>query len=90
MGLRKIHLKLQQVAIDHIEQMQDHGIIRPSCKPLGSPCCSGKKKKNGTLRFCADYQRINDVTDKDAYPLSRIDDALDSGYRQIEVDPKDR
>lgn len=62
------------------------------------------KKKDGTLRFCADYRRLNDVTEEDAYLLLRINNAFDSlskalwfstldlasGYKQVEVDPKDR
>jgi hypothetical protein len=36
------------------------------------------KKKDGTLKFCVDYRKLNDVTVKDAYPLPRIDDNLDA------------
>ena len=35
------------------------------------------RKKDNTLRFCVDYRRLN-VSQKDAYPLSRIDDYLDA------------
>ena len=48
-----------------------------------------------------DYRKVNAVIRKDAYPLPRVDDALDalascksldllSGYWQVEVDPRDR
>ena len=51
-----------------------------------------------------DYRKLNSITRKDAYPLVRIDDTLDtlsgsklfstldllSGYWQVEVDLKDR
>ena len=43
---------------------------------VGMPHGDGKKK-DGTLRFCIDFRKLNDVTVKDAHPLPRIDDALE-------------
>ena len=61
-------------------------------------------KKDGTTCFCIDYRKLNEVTVKDAYPLSNINECLDSlagscffsvmdlcsGYWQIEMDPADK
>ena len=57
------------------------------------------KNKNGTLRMCIDYRKINKVTVKNKYPLPRIEDLFDqlkgtsvfskkdlrSGYYQLRV-----
>lgn len=82
--------------------MLDDCVIEPSNSPLLSPVVL-VKKKDGALRFCVDYQKLNNVTKKDVYPLLRIDSSLDrlrraryfssldlkSGYWQIEVDERD-
>ena len=35
------------------------------------------KKKDGTLRLCIDYRKLNKVIVKNKYPLLRIDDLFD-------------
>ena len=79
------------------------GVLRESKSPWASPVVF-VRKKDGSARPCVDYRKLNDVTRKDAYPLPRIDDCLDSmsganlfstidlqsGYWQIEVKESDR
>ena len=100
---RRIPLHLQQEVAEHLKEMLDHDIVQPSHSPWAAPVVL-VRKRDGGLRFCIDYRKLNEVTQKDAYPLPRIDDALDclskacwfstldlaSGYWQVEVDPKDK
>ncbi|UYV79843.1 hypothetical protein LAZ67_18000901 [Cordylochernes scorpioides] len=93
----------RRVIQSEVEKMMETKIIRPSSSPWASPVIL-VRKKDGSLRFCVDYRRLNKITKKDVYPLPRIDDALDtlsgsryfstmdmrSDYWQIEVDDKDR
>ena len=86
-----------------LKNMQERDIIQPSNSPWASPIIM-VKKKNGALRFCADYRKLNAVTQRDAYPLPRVDDALDtlagcqwfttldliSGYWQVQLHPEDK
>jgi hypothetical protein len=34
------------------------------------------KKANGSLRFCVDFRRLNNLTRKDRYPLPLIDETI--------------
>ncbi|QRV96463.1 Retrotransposable element Tf2 protein [Ceratobasidium sp. AG-Ba] len=51
------------------------GHIRLSKSPMASPVIF-VKKKNGKLRMCIDYQKLNDMTIKNAYPLPLVKDLL--------------
>lgn len=86
-----------------IQRMLVNKLIQTSESPWTSPVVL-VKKKNGKLRFCVDYRKLNNITKKDAYPLPRIDEMLDtlsgskwfstldlaSGYWQVQMHPKDR
>ena len=68
----------KKLAIDEeIDKMLAMGIIRPSSSPWASPITL-VPKKDGTLRFCTDYSRMNSITVKNRYPLPFIQDIFDN------------
>ncbi|CAF4150636.1 unnamed protein product, partial [Adineta steineri] len=93
----------RQVVEENLREMLQDNVIVPSKSPWASPVVLAPKK-DGTLRFCVDYRKLNAMTVRDAYPIPRIDDTLDSlqeakfistldlrtGYWQVEMDEKSR
>ena len=51
------------------------GIIRPSQSPYASQVVI-VRKKSGEIRLCMDCQKLNSIMVRDAFPLPRIDEAL--------------
>ena len=68
-------IELQELKIQ-LQELMDKGFIRPSVSPWGALVLF-VKKKDGTLRMCIDYRKINKVTVKNKYPLPRIEDLFD-------------
>jgi predicted aspartyl protease len=82
--------------------MQELGICRPSKSPWASPL-HVVPKKDGQLRACGDYRRLNNVTKPDRYPIPRLQDFtygmagkklfttldINRAYHAIEMAPED-
>ncbi|XP_077277424.1 uncharacterized protein LOC143905721 isoform X1 [Temnothorax americanus] len=73
---RRIPLHLRTEVNKILEEMKDQKVIEESSSPWVSPVVL-VKKKDGSIRFCVDYRRVNAVTKKDSFPLPRIDNILD-------------
>jgi hypothetical protein len=61
---------------EHIMELLEKGFIGLISSPWGAPVIF-VPKKDGTQRLCMDYHALNEVTVKNKYLLSRIDDLFD-------------
>lgn len=96
---RRIPPAMYNEVRDHLAQLADIGVIRPSSSPWASAVVL-VRKKNGKLRFCTDFRQLNERTVRDSYALPRIEETIDhlkgsqyfstldlrSGYYQVELE----
>jgi hypothetical protein len=87
---------------EQLQELLDKGYIRPSASPWEAPIIF-VLKNDGRRRMCMDYRSLNEVTIKNMYPLSRINDLFDqlkgacifskinlrSGYHQLKIRASD-
>ena len=99
---QQLPLATKALAEGEIVKQLKQGVIVPSSSPWSSPV-NMTTKKDGTIRFCIDYRKLNGLTKKNLYPLPRIDETLDSlggnawfctldlqsGYWQMGMNPGD-
>ena len=86
-----------------LEEMQKDGIIERSSSEWAFPIVL-VNKKDGSLRVCVDYRRLNSIGETDAYPMPRVDNMIDAlgkakyittldlarGYWQVPVEEESR
>ena len=60
-----------------VERLLNTGCIESSTSPYPSGLVL-VRKKDGSLRVCADYRALNRVTVPDRYPMPRIDELIET------------
>ena len=89
-----------------IQHMLKHNLIRESYSPWASPVVLVEKGEGESrkTRLVVDYRKLNDVTRKDSFPMTRAEDVFDSlagsvyyssldlksAFHQIELEPESR
>ncbi len=100
---RNLPPRMYAAARDHINQLLDKEIIRPSTSPYSSAPMF-LQKPDGRVRMVADLRMLNAKVVRDNYALPRFDDILPylkgskyftkmdirSGYYNIEVEERDK
>ena len=66
----------QAMVRQELKEMLNQGIIEPSVSKWAAPTVP-IVKKDGTLRLCVDYRRLNAISQTNVYPMPRIDDLID-------------
>ena len=95
--------KTRELEQAEVDKQLKAGVIEPAMSEWAAPVLFAPKK-DGKLRFCIDYRKLNSMTVKDTYPLPRMDECIDSlgeseyfttidafaGYWQINLRKRDR
>lgn len=74
---RRVPPAMMRELREHLDLLLRQGIIRESESSYASPIVL-VRKKDGNLRMCCDFRMLNDKTVRDAHPLPRIQESMDS------------
>ena len=80
-GIRRVPPPQREEVRKLLDELKKKGIISPSKSPWASIIVI-VPKKDGSIRLCIDYRKVNEITRKDAYPIPRVNDMLDQGRRK--------
>ena len=100
---RRISPAMIEEVREHIAEMLAAEAIRPSQSPFSSNVVL-VRKKDGSIRLCIDFRKLNQRTIKDAYAIPRIEDSfhllvgskfftkldLKAGYWQVDLKEEDK
>lgn len=100
---RPIHPQDIDAVRKHLQELLEAGVIRESESPFASPIVV-VRKKDGSVRLCIDFRKLNSQTIKDAYALPNLEEVfstltgskwftvldLKSGFYQIGMEEADK
>lgn len=69
--------KLREILNDGLDEWLKCGVVEPSKSPWRASILLVRKKSKD-YRWVVDFRRLNKVSKKDAYPMPRVNDILDS------------
>ena len=101
--MRRTPLHFEGEEEGHLIRLKDSEVISESNSEYAHPVCL-VRKKDGSIRYCIDYRKLNDITVKDAFPIPKIHQCIDTlcgskyfgvldlaqGYYQIEIAEEDK
>ena len=74
--------KTREIMESEIDEMIELGVIEPSISPYSSPIVL-VPKKDGSVRFCIDFRKLNKATEFNAEPMPNMEEVITrmSGHR---------
>lgn len=72
----RIPYAYRKAVAEELAEMVESRIIEPLVCEWAAPIVV-VKKKDGNLRLCVDYRKLNAITPMDAYPMLRMHELLD-------------
>ena len=100
---RPINPALEPDLRKQLDSWLEHGVIEPANSPWSFNLVAAKKK-DGRIRWCVDWRRLNDITKKDSFPMPTVQDSLarlagsrifsaidmQGAFHCVEMDERDR
>ena len=71
----KHSFKEKEIIREQVKEMLEADVIEPSNSSYSFPVVL-VKKKNGKMRFCIDYRKLNEITLKDRHPIPLVNDSI--------------
>lgn len=96
---RRLHPPIKDKVEEELKKMESQGVIEKSISPWCSPLVP-VRKKDGRIRICIDYRKLNSITKFNSFPLPNIQDNISqftgakffstldlmSGYHQVALE----
>ena len=70
-------MTLKNAVDEEVQRSIDNNLVVKSKSPWAFPLVP-IKKKDGSIRICVNYRKLNEVTLHDSYPLPKVQECLDA------------
>ena len=71
-------IRMHDIENVKVDKMMEQGVAVPVPPTAWAAPMVFAPNKDGTLRFCVDYRRLNAMNIRDVYPIPRMDECINS------------
>lgn len=77
---RRQPVNLEEKINDAIKNLENNDIIRKCNSPWNTPLVCVWKKDKKDIRLCLDFRQLNQITERQAFPMPNVEEILDTLY----------